>query len=168
MSAAIPASPGYFVITPGSSSQTPAAIGKYVPGSGAASQINAPPGSYAPITGMSAAIPAPAGTYSPSVGSATVLPVPAGFTTTGAGASSIIPLPQIGITAYQLQANGDNTLTFPTDSGQNYAIYYSENLVDFTLIVTVPGDGNPATRTFTPPASTTGKRFFVVARLTNP
>lgn len=167
MRARIPASRGHFVATDDSASQQPARIGRFSGSEGLSSDISAPIGTYAPIEGLHAAIAAPEGTFSPTIGAAEVQRIPAGFTSNDGGAT-IEPLPQLTITAYTLQPNGDNTLSFETVSGQTYGIFYTENLVDFTRILLVPGSGGIVTRTFTPPATTSGKRFYVVGPTAEP
>ncbi|WP_193213647.1 IPT/TIG domain-containing protein [Luteolibacter marinus] len=167
MQEAIPASPGYYVPVPGSMNQTPADIGSYAPGSGNLTQFPAPTGTFTPIPGCRSAVPAPEGTYSPVPGSGTTLPVPAGFTTTGPGASTLIPLPQITILSFQPDGEGGNTIEFETAAGQDYGIYFSNNLIDYVLLETVAGTGAPASRTVTAPGGP-GRGFFVVGPADTP
>lgn len=46
---------------------------------------------------------------------------------------------------------------------QNYGIFYSENLTDYILLKTIPGTGGIVTHTLDPLASSTSKRFYIVA-----
>lgn len=171
MQAQLPAVAGYFVSQEGQSTQTASSPGDYVPVVGSTSSIPAAAGRYAPIAGMQSDIAAPPGTYVPFPGSTALQLVPAGFTTDaggGGGGTSLVPLPQTEIVAYTLEANGDNTISFQSANGQNYALFYTENLVDFTMLITLPGSGGVVTHTFTPPVSTTGRRFYVVGPIDLP
>ena len=163
MTAAILASPGYFVSSNGATAQQPAPVGSYVALAGHTSPGLVPAGYYGPVIGLQAPIPAPAGTYAPNAGAAAPLSVPPGYTTNGPAATSITSIPQIKLTAYSLGAGTAQSLSFESLASQNYGIFYTENLQDYILLESVAGTGGVVTRAFDPLVSTTSKRFYIVA-----
>ncbi|BCX46787.1 hypothetical protein HAHE_06950 [Haloferula helveola] len=160
MRAQIPADPGFYVTNSGSDQQTPAPAGRYATGPMATIANLAEAGTYAPIEGMRDAIPAPAGTYASAAGLTSVLPVPPGFESTDG--ASLTPLPQIQIVGAEKLTSGDFELTFSTNTTDNYGIFYTEDLVNFTLIQTVPGTGADVQVAVTPPNPAATRRFWVV------
>lgn len=160
MRAQLPADPGYYVPDPMAMSQTPAPAGKYAAGPMASLAVNAEEGFYAPVAGMREPIPAPSGTYAPTSGLTDVTPIPPGFES--ADGVNLTPMPQIEIVTAQLLPGGDFELTFSTNPTDTYGIFYSEDLIDYTLIQTAAGTGADVTVATTPPNPSATRRFWVV------
>lgn len=77
---------------------------------------------------------------------------------------------QVGVSLDGAQPlpGGDFELSFSTDASETYGVFYSEDVVSFTLVGTAAGTGGDVTATVTPPNPAATRRFWVVTPIELP